>query len=112
MSARYSSGSRGIDLRPALVDAADEVGVPLDVRLDQIDLPIKQLLERLPQAEVAIRMIRRAHLRKRDEKVQVAGVRLEVATGGGAEDLEAADAIFLAQPPQLVALLFDQSDHA
>lgn len=70
-------------------------------KLNQIDLSLEEILQTLPQSEVAVSRPYPTRVVELDQKIQVAAVRLEPVTCGRPEQLESAHLKSPAQVRQL-----------
>src|SRR3990172_10636469 len=111
MSSRSFLDSSRIEHCPAAVDRFEEIAVPDGTGHDQVDVPLKQLPQRLQQAEVRVGILTGLERDKLDEEVQIARPGIETVRQCRPEELKPPNTVLGAQPDQVAAPFFNQAVH-
>src|SRR3954469_2416939 len=111
MSNRYFRASSCIEKRSRRLDPLQEVGVLDRGGHHQIDRPAEQRLERLQQAEVAVRELAGKRGPEVDEEIEVAVGRIKPLAGRRSKHLQPADAEALAKLEELLLVTGDDRLH-
>ena len=90
----------------------DEIAIFQCIGADQIDIAAKQLLQIEQQVEVLIGGAHLVGVLECDQKIQIAGVRIERLPGCRAEYLQRGDVVAAAEGLDRVAMLFDELIYA
>src|SRR3989344_4965121 len=111
MSYRYFRRSGCIKQHPRLVHTAQEIGIVDGGDFHEIDVAVKQVFQRKQQPEIRIGMVAGRHGLELDEKIEIAGLGLELAACRRAEKLQLPDGIPAAELLQSGTVGFNQRIH-
>src|SRR3954469_10058174 len=92
-------------------DGLPEIGVLDRLALQEIDPPAEEGFQVRQQAEEAVRVLPGRHRREFHQEVEIAGLRIEVVAGRGAEEVQPFDPVLEAKLPQRLEPLLDDLLH-